>query len=185
MMRGYYSFYLRDVQMEMGVLFHVAFSKRHEFTDYEEFVAAFLKSKAVWGIELRHPHWLAGSSGIEWYMEILDDIGVKYTQEEMGELRYYPDDAYWCGHVIAFYQWLNAIPFKDILKPGILGELFSRYCPLHEADITVAVDVLDKLLDRVSEGKDDPFGEEYVPEWDDEEENDGSEMSQNDETIGD
>ncbi len=164
-MRGYYSFYLNDVQREMGVLFHTAFTTRHEFTDTEAFVQAFLNSKAVWGIEHQHPKWLAGSSGVEWYMEILDDLGIKYTQKEMQEACFYSaDDAYWCGWVIAFYQWLNAIPFKEILRPGILNQLFERYI-LHEADISVAVGMLDNLLGRVSEGKDDPFGEEYIPDY--------------------
>lgn len=170
-MRGYFNCYLSDVQREMGVLFHIAFTTRHDFKEPEDFVQAFLRSKCVWGIQLRYPRWLAGSSGAEWYLDILDDEGISYTDEESWEIcLYWPDDAYWCGWVIAYYQWLNGIPFKEILKPGILEQLFSRYI-LHEADISVAVKVLDMLLGRVSEGVDDPFGEDFVlPDYSEEDE---------------
>lgn len=164
-MRGYHSYYLNDVQREMGILFHIAFSIRDDFSNTEQFVYWFLRSKAVKGIEGWHPHWLGGSSGVEWYLEILDDAGITYTKVEFDRMEYIPDDAYWCGWIIAYYQWLNGIQFKEILKPGIITELFSRYNPLHEADEHVAVDVLDMLLNRTTEGKDDPFGEEWVPPW--------------------
>lgn len=99
-------------------------------------------------------------------MKILDDMGIEYTMEEINPLCFYdPDRAFWCGWVIAYYQWLSGIKFKDILRPGLLDDLWSRFI-LHEADISVAVDVLDMLLDRTTEGKDDPFNDKYMPDPD-------------------
>lgn len=165
-MRGYCKYYVNDVQREMGVLFQAALVRRNEFSTLEEFVQAFLKSKVVWGIEHQHPHWLGGSSGAEWYMGILDDLKVEYTREEIRSLGFYhPDQAFWCGWVIAYYQWLSGIKFKDILRPGLLDDLWSRFI-LHEADISVTVNVLDQLLDRSTEGKEDPFNDKYMPDAD-------------------
>lgn len=60
MMRGYCKYYVNDVQREMGVLFHVALVRLNDFPTLEEFVQAFLKSKAVWGIEHHHHIGWAG-----------------------------------------------------------------------------------------------------------------------------
>lgn len=39
---------------------------------------------------------------------------------------------YWCGWIMAYYQWRTARSFKEIRKYISINEILKMYSPLHE-----------------------------------------------------
>lgn len=144
---SYDKVYLEDTQLELGVFFYVGCTARHDIPDLEDFAQLFAKSKIAKGIEDGVPRYLGGASGIEWYGEFIASLGIEYTYEEMRAQRYYPNDAYWCGSVLAYYQWSRNTSFSSILKPGILTKLFHAYEPLHTMEF-IPLEAC-KFIDRI------------------------------------
>lgn len=53
---------------------------------------------------------------------------------------------YWCGYVLAFYQWYTGLSFEQIgiyLPPS---KIISMYYPLHEADISKFVEIANEIV---------------------------------------
>lgn len=147
-MAPYDESYLEDVQTEMGVLFYIACTARHDYDSPEAFACSFADSSVAHGIEAGNVHYLVGTCGIEWYAEIVKSLGIDYTYAEMRKQRYSRDDAFWCGSVIAYYQWSRGVPFSSILTPGVLSMLFHAYGVLHEMEFVPieAANFLDRVL---------------------------------------
>ncbi len=143
-MPAYYEDYLRDVRKRLGVMFYLGITVRD---DYENFQDRFLKSHAAWGIENSIVTYLAGSSGTEWYMECLNEDGIAYDVEFFRNVDIFPDEAYWVGWSLAYYQWYRNVKFKEVLDVLNIDTLLRLYYhPYHEADITKFVSYVDDAL---------------------------------------
>lgn len=147
----YDELYFEDVQTEMGVLFYIACTARQDFSSVEDFASAFKLSKVAHGFEVGHLHYIAGTCGIEWYVELLQENGIAYEFEQLRNLRYSVNNAYWCGWVIAYYHWTRNVSFSQILQPGVLTKLFHAYEPLHTAEFVPieAAKFLDSLCTSI------------------------------------
>ena len=130
------------VQRQMGAFFHIALRMRN---DYPDIAKRFLASRIPELIAEGNPKYVAGTSGADWYLQLLDEDGIIYDIEEFRYVAVEADDAYWVGWVIAYYQWLRDISFAKIFCIP-LNILLDAYYPLHEADITKAVEFIDAML---------------------------------------
>ena len=53
---------------------------------------------------------------------------------------------YWVGWALAYYQWYSNRSFNDIFNAVSYEELERMFYPLHEADITKFIDVMDSRI---------------------------------------
>ena len=53
---------------------------------------------------------------------------------------------YWIGWAIAYYQWYSDRSYSEIFEVYSFEDLQNMYYPLHEADITKFVEIVDKKI---------------------------------------
>lgn len=89
--------------------------------------------------------YVTGMTGVDLAEEVLSISGKGYrkTDEEING-DYSPE--YWCGWILAYYQWHSGITFKKLLPILTFDLLRNSYGVLHEADESKAVDVFDSIV---------------------------------------
>ena len=93
------------------------------------------------------PKYVSGISGTELVMDVLTKSGtdIDFPQAQI-DYDYSPQ--YWCGWILAYYQWITGKRFEDIVKGGLtLSKVFSMYI-LHEADESKFVEAANDILKR-------------------------------------
>ena len=55
---------------------------------------------------------------------------------------------YWCGYVLAYYQWYTGLSFMEIGKFLPPSKIISMYSPLHEAPIEKFVEIANSIVLR-------------------------------------
>ena len=55
---------------------------------------------------------------------------------------------YWCGWILAYYQWYSGETFFEICKRISYQNLMNLYGVLHEADVSKAVSVLNQFVKK-------------------------------------
>ena len=53
---------------------------------------------------------------------------------------------YWCGFVLAYYQWYTGLSFEQIGRKLPPSQIMRMYYPLHEADLQKFVDVANRIV---------------------------------------
>ena len=94
------------------------------------------------------PRYVSGSSGIELVLDVCYraglDIGVPLA--DMASDGEGPD--YWCGWVLAYWQWETGRPFRTIGRVTTMEEIRALYWPLHEAAEQKFVEVIEERVAR-------------------------------------
>lgn len=107
-----------------------------------DFLQRFIQSGVAEQIENGNPKYIAGKSGLELFLEVMEKTtGKPYTAELIKN--YDRSDVYWVGWMLTHYQWYSGHTFKSILDTIPYNELLGLYCTLHEADIRKSYEVLD------------------------------------------
>lgn len=137
---AYNSIYLSKAARVVGNMLHVAVL---EFGyDGDEFLQMFIQTDIAEQIEVGNPKYIAGKSGIELFLEVIERAAGKEMDNVVIE-SYDRSDVYWIGWVLAHYQWYSGQSFRDILETISYNELLGLYDTLHEADIRKSYEVLD------------------------------------------
>ena len=93
------------------------------------------------------PKIISGLSGTELVHEIILKSGIERELPEVqAEYNYSPE--YWCGWIIAYYQWRAGRTFKDIFQNISAREIEKLYPTLHEAAEEKFVDVVNSIIER-------------------------------------
>ncbi len=92
---------------------------------------------------------VAGKSGPELAYMVLyaEDHKHQYPAPAWREER---SDLYWCGWVLAYFQWYENLTFSDIWKSISIRMLQKMYPALHEADIQKAVETMAQMIKPVT-----------------------------------
>ena len=53
---------------------------------------------------------------------------------------------YWCGWILAYYQWYTGRSFKNIMKHITMQEIEKLYPTLHEASEEKFVDIVNRMI---------------------------------------
>ncbi|MBQ8840422.1 MAG: helix-turn-helix transcriptional regulator [Clostridia bacterium] len=53
---------------------------------------------------------------------------------------------YWCGFVLAYYQWYTGLSFEQIGRKLPPSQIMRMYYPLHEADLQKFVEVANRIV---------------------------------------
>ena len=144
-MRGAYSeVYLDDAMRNMGEMTEYAAEVKHLSLDllFHMFVVSGFARR--W--ENGDPRVLCGLSGTELCSRVLLECGMGEEKEKEALTRYDTDLNYWCGWLVAFYQWKKRIPFAHLFSSIGEQDLIRLFPALHTASEEKGVEVLDRLL---------------------------------------
>lgn len=101
--------------------------------ELDEFFRLFLHTGIAERFESGDPKYLAGMSGTELALTVLDVAGINVSEEKQrGRVEYAATEAYWCGWILAYYQWKSRRHFSNIYKYLSIAEIEGMYFPYHE-----------------------------------------------------
>lgn len=107
-----------------------------------DFLKHFIQSDVAEQIESGNPKYIAGKSGLELFLEVMEKTTGETYNIELVE-SYDRSNVYWVGWMLTHYQWYSGHTFKSILDTVPYDELIGLYRTLHEADIQKSYEVLD------------------------------------------
>ena len=146
---AYSPLYLSKASRAVGNMLHDAVV---EFgMDGEDFLKRFIQSDIAEEIESGNPKYIAGKSGLELFLEVMEKTTGKAYDTNFIE-SYERSPVYWVGWMLTHYQWYSGRTFKSILDTVPYNELLGLYGTLHEADIEKSYEVLDAHFEK-SESK--------------------------------
>ncbi|MCI8609813.1 MAG: helix-turn-helix transcriptional regulator [Firmicutes bacterium] len=145
MIHAYQEIYLSKVQWVLGNAFDYAVNTCH--IQGNDFAKMFIVSSVSRRMENGEPAYLAGKSGIEIVQEVVAETKGQELQIKQQE-HFERSREYWVGWAVAYYQWYSSRKYSDIFKVIPFERLQKMYYPLHEADVTKFVDVMDSQMEK-------------------------------------
>lgn len=137
---AYSQLYLSKASRAIGNMLHdavVVFGM-----DGTDFLNRFIQSDVAAQFENGNPKYIAGKSGLELFLEVMEKTSGETGHAELIE-SYEKSPAYWAGWMLTHYQWYSGRTFKSILATVPYEELIGLYGILHEADIRKSYEVMD------------------------------------------
>lgn len=145
MMYAYDEMYLNDAMKNLGEAFDYSTTVLHISMD--DFLDMFIISGIAEQFASGAPKFVSGLSGTELVWEVLSRTGKNIAlPAPQTDYDYSPE--YWCGWILAFYQWNTGKSFKEIKKYLPMREIYKLYPTLHEASEEKFVDVANSILER-------------------------------------
>ena len=111
----------------------------------EDFIRVFVGSGIADQFGKGVPKYVSGMSGIELVMEMAGKTGMFMEAPETEDYYDYTPE-YWCGWIIAYYQWVTGKSFREIFNHVTLDEILCMYGTFHEASEEKFVDALNRRL---------------------------------------
>lgn len=145
MIHAYNEEYLSDAMKNLGEAVDYAVGSCQ--TDMQDFFNMFISSGVADQFGRGVPKIVSGMSGTELVLEVFRKSGIDSSLPEPQE-DYDYSSAYWCGWIIAYYQWYSGIPFRDIFQSISVEALERLYLTLHEASEEKCVDTLNRMILR-------------------------------------
>lgn len=146
-MLAYDESYLNDAMDTLGAMLDYAVADCG--FDIDEFFGWFVSSGVASSFENGNPKYIAGMSGPELASEVHNRVRGEYLSAVPTQ----PLDKtseYWCGWILAYYQWYCCARFEDMVAAGLLPSVVVKNYILHEADVTKFVEFADGYLARIS-----------------------------------
>jgi DNA-binding Xre family transcriptional regulator len=111
----------------------------------DEFLNLFIGTGYAEQFAAGVPKYVSGVSGTELVMDVLTKFGtdVDFPQAQI-DYDYSPQ--YWCGWILAYYQWYTGRSFKEIQKHISMQEIEKLYPTLHEASEKKFVDTVNRRI---------------------------------------
>lgn len=145
MTHAYAESYLNDAMENLGEAFDYAVNAC--MIDIETFMGLFISSGYANLFGKGVPKVVSGLSGTELVMEVVNKAGTFYSlPKPQVEYDYSPE--YWCGWILAYYQWKTGRTFKDIEVNLSVTGILKMYPTLHEASEDKFVDTANAIILR-------------------------------------
>lgn len=145
MIHAYDKIYLDDAMRNLGEAMDYAVNACH--LDMDTFMELFIAEGLATQFESGVPKLVAGMSGTELVWEIMQQCE---GYEELPEARidYEYSQEYWCGWILAYYQWYTGKTFKYICDNLSLKSMEQLYSTLHEASEEKCVEVFNYRIEK-------------------------------------
>ncbi len=143
MIHAYAEEYLDDAMRNLGEAFDYAVNACN--IDMEEFMQYFIAGKYAEQFGAGNPKIISGMSGTELAMNIISESGKVINFPEVQTVYDYSAE-YWCGWILAYYQWHTARSFKCIYDYISMAEVYKLYPILHEAPEDKFVDTVNAII---------------------------------------
>lgn len=144
MMYAYNEIYLDEAMKNLGEAFD--YSSAVLDIPLDDFLDMFIISGISEQFAGGAPKYVSGLSGTELVWEVLDRTG-KRMDLIISHTEYDYSPEYWCGWILAYYQWKSGKPFKDIKNFLPMSEIYKLYPTLHEASEEKFFDVANSILE--------------------------------------
>lgn len=112
--------------------------------DLEKFFDLFMKSGVADRFASGDFSVIVGMSGVELAYEVLDKAGASYERIKP-KYSVARSAEYWLGWALAYYQWVTAMSFAEIVRYVAVKDMLGLYYPFHEMDIRQFVDKMNAL----------------------------------------
>ena len=145
MMHAYDEIYLNDAMRNLGEAFD--YSATVLAISMDDFLDMFIISGIAGQFALGVPKFVSGLSGTELVWEVLNRV-KKNMDLPAPQTEYDYSPEYWCGWILAFYQWNTGKSFKEIKEYLPMSEIYKLYPTLHEASEEKFVEVANSILKR-------------------------------------
>lgn len=145
MMHAYDEKYLNDAMKNLGEAFDYASNILNISMD--DFLDMFIISGIAEQFASGVPKFVSGLSGTELVWEVLYRTSENNDFSEP-QTEYNYSAEYWCGWILAFYQWHTGKNFKEIKKYLPMSEIYKLYPTLHEASEEKFIDIANSLFER-------------------------------------
>lgn len=143
MIHAYDEMYIEGAMIRLGDM--LEYACLDSGYDPDSFWHMFIHSGLARRFEIGDVSVVAGKSGPELAYIVLSKVDKQsnFTKPIWREER---SDLYWCGWILAYYQWYRDVTFSKIWESVSIRMLQKMYTPLHEADITKTVEIIDRLI---------------------------------------
>ena len=145
MMYAYDEIYLNDAMRNLGEAFDYSATVLNISMD--DFLDMFIISGIAEQFADGVPKFVSGLSGTELVWEVLSRIN-RNVDFPAPQTEYNYSTEYWCGWILAYYQWKTKKSFKEIKKYLPMSEIYKLYPTLHEASEEKFIDVANSILER-------------------------------------
>ena len=145
MIHAYDKMYLDDAMRNLGEAFDYAVYSCG--IKLENFMDMFITTGIASVFEKGLPKYISGLSGTELVIEVVNRAG-KNIEVKDNIANYDCSPEYWCGWVLAYYQWYTGRSFKSIDKHVSVNAVLKLYPTLHEASEDKFVDTINVIIER-------------------------------------
>ncbi|MCD8151840.1 MAG: transcriptional regulator [Clostridiales bacterium] len=143
MTHAYAEEYLNDAMQNLGEAFDYAANACK--IEIETFMQYFITGKYAEQFGKGNPKIISGMSGTELAIHIISESGKNINFPEAQTVYDYSAE-YWCGWILAYYQWHTARSFKNIYDYISMAEVHKLYPTLHEAPEDKFVDTVNAII---------------------------------------
>lgn len=112
-----------------------------------DFCEMFLVSGYAEQFGSGNPRVVCGMSGTEMVFRISEKVSVQ-RKFPPARIEYNRSPEYWCGWVLAYYQWKTGCSFQEILRHVSAESIRNMYWPCHEASEDWFVDHLNTIIEK-------------------------------------
>ena len=143
MIRAYDNQYLDDAMKCLGEAFD--YTANGCQMDMDHFLDLFIGTGYAEQFAVGVPKIVSGLSGTELVMDVISkaNADIQFTEAQV-DYDYSPE--YWCGWVLAYYQWYTGRSFKEIREHITMQEIAKLYPTLHEASEKKFVDTINRII---------------------------------------
>lgn len=145
MIHSYDKSYLEDAMETMGEAMDYAANQCR--MNLDKFLEVFIGSGYSERFEAGEPKVVSGISGTELVWDVLGSTGVRDEFPPI-QIDYDRSPQYWCGWILAYYQWFSGRSFEEIQKSISMHDIEMLYPTLHEASEMKFVDVVNKRIEN-------------------------------------
>ena len=138
MIHAYNEIYLDDAMTTLAEVFSYVQDARQADILFHHFIM----SGVAYQFSKGNPRYLNMPSQSLFYEIVGNSMPLVYPKG-MGR-----SPEYWCGFVLAYYQWYTGLSFEKIGSILPPSRIISMYHPLHEADLEKFVDVANSIIFR-------------------------------------
>ena len=143
MMYAYDESYIEGAMIRLGDMIEYACLDMNY--DPDAFFKMFIMSVIARRFEIGDVSVIAGRSGPELAQMVLTSVD-HVTDFKEPAWREYRSDLYWCGWVLAYFQWHENKTLQEIWNAISIRMMQKMYPVLHEADISKTVDIMKDML---------------------------------------
>ena len=148
MIHAYDEMYLDSAMNNLGDAFDYVAGDLN--MDKDEFLKLFISTGIAEEFGNGNPKYIMGMSGPELVEEVMEEAGLRRlvppNSENMNK-----DRDYWCGWILAYYQWYSKRPFKNIARYIKMIDIEIMYDLFHEAPEDKFVDIVEQMIKEKSE----------------------------------
>lgn len=111
----------------------------------DDFLDMFITSGIAVQFGKGVPKYVSGMSGTELVLEVLHKTGIS-TKSTVPQTDYAYSPEYWCGWILAYFQWFTGRSFQNIHDAFSMHEIEQLYPALHEASEDKFVDTVNRII---------------------------------------